>query len=145
MATPEMNMKIDCFMGQYLREIKKWLGNAKNILVVGTKLTDDSIPLSICARSVLEADGKRIEYIDKKDWYSTVKIHADLLRKDVKTIVVENDRESISKLPVSLAKDIIKHYDRSDNFKYVNRYGAFNAEQTLSLYLSQILSKKPTM
>jgi len=134
---------VKSFIGNY-KEIKKWLGNTKKVLVVGTKPTEDTVPFSLCVRAVLEADGKEVEYIDKKSWYDAGKIRIGLMKGDVKTLIVENSEKDVSQLPGRLAKDIIERseYYNPNNFKYVNRHGVFSPDQTFSLYLSQSLSRK---
>ena len=146
MVTPEMSMQIDHFIPIYLKKIKKWLGDAKKVLVVGTNSINDTTPYSLSVRFVLEADGKKVEYIDRKNWYDAGKMYLGLHESNVKTIVVENNEEDVSRLPFKLAKDIIKQSEHCspDNFKYINKDGVFGAEQTYSLYLCQVLSKKLT-
>jgi len=145
---------VKSFTGNY-RQIKKWLGDAKKILIIGTKPIDDPIPFSRCVYEVLKADGREVQYIEgvdsyrnsRTDWYHAI-IHHGLLKdkNDMKTIVVENNEKGVSQLPIKLAEDIIKrskHYN-PDNFRYVNKSGIFGPEQIHTLYLYQVLSKKFT-
>ena len=146
MVTPEMSMQIDHFIPIYLKKIKKWLGDAKKVLVVGTNSINDTTPYSLSVRFVLEADGKKVEYIDRKNWQHFSKIYHGLIKdkSNVKTILVENDEKSISPFPLNIAKNIIKqseHYD-PDNFVYINKNGVYGPEQTYTLYLYQLLSRK---
>ena len=148
MTTSEMNLQIDHFIAQYLKNgIKQWLGNAKKVLVVGTKPIYDKASYSLSVRSVLEADGKNVEYLESTNSHYFDKIYSLLRdRYDVKTIFVENNKKNIGQIPIRLARDLLKgsEYYNPNSIRIISSNGVFTPEQVHSLYLIQILNRKYT-
>ena len=146
MGSPEMNLQMDRFILQYLKKgIKKWLGNAKEVLVVYSEPVSDPVPLSICVRSVLEADGKKVDYVEQSDFKKAHGLYGEsFLDIGLKTIIVENDEKMGSQVPFKIAKDVIKGPGHSnyDNIAFVSKTGVLSPEQAHSVYLANILSRK---
>jgi hypothetical protein len=145
MITPEMNVRMDKCINQYLKVIKKWLGNAKEILLVYTKPKNNSVPFSVYMRSVLEADGKKVGYINQSDFEKFRQVYGTTaLNQGLKTVIVENNEKNISQVPLKLAKDIIRDSksENSDNLRYITTEGFFTPEQIHSIYLYNVLRRK---
>lgn len=137
---------VNNLMSNY-RELKKWLGNAKEVLVVYTKPKSGQIPYSEGIRTVLEEDGKRVDYIDQKDFQKAFRFYGkSLIDEGIKTIIVENEKnekKGVSLFTANLAKKIVKgSISNFDNVRYVTPKGVLNSDQAHSLYLYHILSRK---